>query len=183
MHKLYVFDFDDTIVSTSSRIIASDGKTFSTKQFVHVKHLITLSKDAFLDLENIDCEVKPAKYFDEFRGAVHAGHHVAIVTARSNSKESMIKLINRSCNVHIGDRVKLYMCNNKKISLPGATTEERKISSIAHFISCHPTACSIGFSDDDHMNLHAVGDYFSRITFPSKRKLYDASDLVAIGGT
>jgi hypothetical protein len=75
------------------------------------------------------------------------------------------------------------MCNNKDFSLPGVSTEERKISSIAHFISCHPTACSIGFSDDDQGNLHAVGAFFSRITFPSKRKIYDASDLVWMGGT
>jgi hypothetical protein len=182
MDKLYVFDFDDTIVSTSSRIVASDGKTFSTKEFVHLKHDIVLTADSFLDFENEDCDVKPAKYFDVFIEAVTSGYHVAIVTARSHSKECMTKLINRSCNANFGNQVTTYMCNSKEFPHAGLTTEERKISSIAHFISSHPTAKSVGFSDDDPANLNAVREFFHLINFPPKRKIYDASTL-AIGGT
>jgi hypothetical protein len=182
MDKLYIFDFDDTIVSTSSRIVASDGKTCSTKEYVHLKHDLVLTSDSFIDLENENCDVKPAKYFDVFIEAVTSGCHVAIVTARSQSKESMTKLINRSFNANFGDRVTTYMCNSKDFPHTGFTTEERKISSIAHFISSHPTAKSVGFSDDDPANLNAVRDFFSLITFPPKRKIYDASTLT-IGGT
>jgi hypothetical protein len=74
------------------------------------------------------------------------------------------------------------MCNSCDFPHAGITTEERKISSIAHFISNHPTAKSVGFSDDDPENLNAVRDFFRLIAFPPKRKIYDASTL-AIGGT
>lgn len=180
--RLYAFDLDDNIITTNCCVLTEEGRRVSTRDYVKLRQEIKLDKDAFREFQDIyKCTAARAICYDVFAEALRKHHPIAVVTARSNAPDSIRSLIARVSDtedVRALRRLYIYCCGD--ISNPlfrnAPTAEDRKVEAIRDFVRSHPTAASIGFSDDDLCNIRQVVPLFERLSTQGLNcYLYDSS--------
>jgi hypothetical protein len=170
MSRLYAFDLDDNIVTTDS-IIQTLAGPLSTKAYAENRGNAKLAKNAFTDLDDVDnCKLEKAPSFPIFEKALKEGFPVAIITARGNDKESLLRLLSRAAalgHTELHANVHIYCCNSeeyeKEFNAETKTLEERKCLALENFLQLYPMAKKIGFSDDDVSNLKCMRVLFQKL--------------------
>ena len=173
MFRLYSFDLDDNLVTTDSCIRTDKGR-IPTREYAAVRGTVRLAEDAFVELRKVDCcELVAAPCLSVLERAVEDGSPIAVVTARDNSAAEMRRLLGRALaelgkvKLPEGDAVRFYCCNSKEFleafEAEGKSIEERKCLALKDFLTHHPDATSIGFSDDDEANLRTAGTFFESL--------------------
>ena len=164
--RLYIFDLDDTVVHTSSKVHTDEG-ALSTWEYARRRGRVSLRADAFREMAGVPTTVRPGPYFQTFLEALDQRSPVAVVTARAAAKEDAAEIMRRVVVAggrapEAADAVTTYCCNAPDFPA-GGTQEERKAWAVGAFVERHPDAVSVGFSDDDHGNLRAVRELFGRM--------------------
>ena len=181
-HRLYIFDLDDNLLSTSCCVLTTEGRRISTKDYACLRDVVSCSTNSFDEFKDVvTCAVSQSICFPVFKCALRAGHPIAIVTARSNCSEDIRFLLGRV--VPASDIVKLsrlfiYCCGDVSNPLFSGVSrsEDRKALAVEHFIDLHPQAKTIGYSDDDRANIRKIGILFEKFVEEGLRcYIYDSS--------
>ena len=170
--KLYAFDFDDSLVYTDNVIRTSTGADVSTLEYA--RETPKLGKDPFLNFLDVErTSLVRGPTFDKFARAAKEGSPIAIISARSNEPSDFNLLLQKMltpCDdekVEVKEEIHMYLCNSEDFErkFPGCPVSigERKCAALEHFFRMHPTAYSMGFSDDDGANLEEVRKLFGRL--------------------
>lgn len=183
MARLYCFDFDDNIVRTNARVWTLDGPK-TTAELARSSGDLRLAEDPFREFgpEHVDaCQILPGPFLSTLGRAIDEGSPIAVISARALKEDDFRRLVARAARQLLGrelhNQVRLYCCNREDWSLPGEDAAARKCAAVAHFLSEHPGAVSIGFSDDDPKNLAAMRGLFAGLAVvrPDLRcRVYDA---------
>jgi hypothetical protein len=170
--KLYCFDFDDCLVTTTNCIRTESGP-ISTAEFAKKKHDVTLLPDAFADFDFIESTtmVKAPAFF-KFERAIQEGNPIAIITARSNNVEDFDMLLGKALRLSTTlpshalrcANITVYSCNSMEFASDFAcadlSNQDKKRIAISNFVAKYPNAKSVGFSDDDPDNIVAIRSVF-----------------------
>lgn len=183
--RLYGFDLDDNVVTTSACIRTALGR-LSTRDYADQRAKVELAHDAFVEFSEVDtCTVQAAPCLPVLAKALEDGSPVAIITARSNTEAELRRLLERATPLGLPSlhgAVHVYCCNSEEFAerfkAETASVEERKCIALRDFLSQYPSAASLGFSDDDSRNLQTVARLFRELTrsHPAlKCRLYESS--------
>ena len=156
--KLVIFDIDDTLVTTNTRVgVVRDGKTIKTLD----SHEFTLYKKqpgeefdfgAFRDAEDFFKHAQPiAPMIEQLKDDIATGNKVVMVTARSdfNNKEIFLKTFEQ-WNVDMS-KVHVYRAGNDTDPVP---IDEKKARIIRRLLNGHPYNKAIMY-DDSRPNLES----------------------------
>lgn len=159
---LYCFDFDDTIVVSSSRIWTEQGP-LTTEEYAATRAPLC-PVDPFREFRDVEaCTLEPGPFHHVFIRALVSKAPVAIITARDHDSSDMRTLITRAARLggaELHADVHMYCCSSPDWALDGSTRPARKCAAILDFVSKYPEARSVGFSDDDPENCSAVTALF-----------------------
>jgi GNAT superfamily N-acetyltransferase len=156
--KLVIFDIDDTLVTTNTRVgVVRNGKTVKTLD----SHEFTLYKKqpgeefdfgAFRDAEDFFKHAQPiAPMIEQLKNDIATGNKVVMVTARSdfNNKEIFLKTFEQW---HIDmNKVHVYRAGNDQDPVP---IDEKKARIIRRLLTGYPYNKAIMY-DDSKPNLES----------------------------
>jgi GNAT superfamily N-acetyltransferase len=156
--KLVIFDIDDTLVTTNTRVgVVRDGKTVKTLD----SHEFTLYKKqpgetfdfgAFRDAEDFFKHAQPiAPMIEQLKDDIATGNRVVMVTARSdfNNKEIFLKTFEQW---HVDmSKVHVYRAGNDTHPVP---IDEKKARIIRRLLTGYPYNKAIMY-DDSRPNLES----------------------------
>ncbi len=153
-NKINIFDVDDTLVVTSSKIKVFDGKTkkwfeLTPQEFNHYKaephHKVDYSD--FRDLEILKAGKTIEWVFDILRRSVRKGVPVGIITARDEKSIICDFLAHNDVNINCNY---VYAINDPALGFTGTTAEKKK-EAFLRFIDLGFT--DFTFYDDDPENI------------------------------
>lgn len=156
--KLVIFDIDDTLVTTNTRVgVIRDGKTVKTldsHEFTHYKLQPgeTFDFGAFRDAEDFFQHAQPiAPMIEQLKNDIATGNRVVMVTARAdfNSKEIFLKTFEQW---HVDmSKVHVYRAGNDTDPVP---IDEKKARIIRRLLNGHAYNKAIMY-DDSRPNLES----------------------------
>ena len=153
--KINIFDVDDTLVVTDSKIRVTDMKTKKTfeltpKEFNEYRKKPTHDLD-FSDFGNPDI-LKAGKIidwvFDILKGTMKKGKRVGIITARGDAQMIYDFLIHHGVDVN---PKYIFAINDPKQGFYGNTIAQRKKEAFKRFVSMGFN--DFTFFDDDNENI------------------------------
>mgnify|MGYP003114799143 FL=1 len=153
-NKIKIFDVDDTLVVTKSKIKVYDTKTrkwfsLTPQDFNHYKtephHKLDYSD--FRDLEILKAGKTIDWVFEILRRAVKKGTPVGVITARDD-KDIICEFLSHN-DVHINCNY-IYAINDPDLGFTGSTAEKKK-QAFERFVNMGFT--NFEFYDDDAENI------------------------------
>jgi hypothetical protein len=158
--KINLFDVDDTLVVTKSKIKVTDHKTGKTFEITPKEFNEYEKKDHhdldFSDFQNADI-LKAGKIvdwvFDILKGTMRKGKRVGIVTARDDSKLIYDFLIHHGVDVN---PKYIFAINDPSQGFSGDTVAIRKKQAFKRFIDMGFN--DITFFDDDKENIKLANE-------------------------
>ena len=149
--KLVIFDIDDTLVNTSTKVkVVKDGKVIkklNSHDFTHYKLQPGEEFDfgAFRDAREFFTKSKPIiPMINQLKHDINTGNKVVMVTARSDfdNKELFLDTF-RKFGIDI-DKVHVYRSGNIELKIP---TEEKKKMIIRKLLSTNDYTKAIMYDD------------------------------------
>ena len=149
--KLVIFDIDDTLVNTSTKVkVVKDGKVIkklNSHDFTHYKLQPGEEFDfgAFRDAREFFTKSKPIiPMINQLKHDINTGNKVVMVTARSDfdNKELFLDTF-RKFGIDI-DKVHVYRSGNIELKIP---TEEKKKMIIRKLLSANDYTKAIMYDD------------------------------------
>lgn len=183
MH-LYAFDFDDTLVTTSSRIWTGDSVALTTAQYAALDPAPPLAPDAFREFCGPvphNCHIQPAAAWDVFTETVRKSQPVAVVTSRAHNLDDFARFFFDRVCLELGcpeasrKLVRLYTVHSQDFQqlMPptdwDSPTAVRKCLALQHFAAQFSGGTHrVQFHEDDAQVL----SHMERVFAEQGRTLY-----------
>ena len=179
--KLYAFDFDDNIAATDACIRTSQGR-ISTAAYAGARAgAHTLLADAFVEFTRWRaCKLSRGPFFDTFLRALDEKAPVVVISARSLNQRDFRALLRRAAALatkRLNGKVQAFCVNNARTRTRfGAhlCTADLKAKILLHFLKRRPMSWSLGFSDDDPVNLKAMRKALRLVSARRRVCIYNA---------
>mgnify|MGYP003118968789 CR=1 FL=1 len=167
--KLYVFDFDDTIIKSTAPIVHTPtGKSMSTDEFEQFKELNPEVRSEEFDFSAFKDMVQGNtfdKTVDIMVSAANSGYSVVILTARSDAAP-----VKDFVSSNIGLNIPVIAINNPEFQSIGDTDPERKASWIKQQMLSGYN--QVEYYEDSDKNIAAVQNLRYDQEMPPNSKIF-----------